>query len=422
MGGEFSFLASSRNMVDRNGTAFESSVIDMCQAGIYDLYEFGNLDPDIKFKPFLETYSNLFAVYDKSGFETLNANDFPIINYFFSQTDNLSTDSLFLSDPIHKYSKQGLLSKIQGQLDEMEMSCSVGMTDGNILEFIFSSTEGTTSRCVFINNDNTEYSISGYDTFTGIQTGGYLTNSFMPGFLNTSGLVSVSSAGGTISGLIPVYSITYAIPNQLSVKFNMVDDNRIHSYSFNSIIPSNANATNACGAASPLTLLLFGGEGGPGFGEILQFNNNPNITFPSLFDSYQLESSPIEFNSAKKAVLVCLSVFLFFFSIWQNDFYGCFLSILFFVFSVALETKSEPASNRHQQDIWTPDGYLDILIPPPGMAVTEVPRLFMSRAEQASSFTPMSGSMQSAPQPIRFSLSMVSKALKMYRASLSNEI
>jgi hypothetical protein len=93
-------------------------------------------------------------------------------------------------------------------------------------------------------------------------------------------------------------------------------------------------------------------------------------------------------------------------------------SILFFVFSVALETKSEPASNLHQRDIWTPDGYLDLAILN-GMGMTDAPRTFMSRVRADASST--ISSMQSAPQPLRFSFSMVTRALKMYRASLSNE-
>lgn len=362
-------------------------MFDMCGAGLMD-YDAGFLDPETKFTPFLKSYSTLFTVYDKPGLINLvESSQSPILNLYHSTTNDLFIASYPLVNPFSKYSKLSLLSTIQAGLDDLLMSCTVGMTSENILQFKFSATGGTSSRCVFLNDDNTQYFVAGYDSYTGIQTGGYRTDSnlFMNGFTQTSGLVSISSSGGTISGLVPVRSITYTIPNQLSTKFEMIDEYGGYSYSFNSIIPSNAFAIDACASADPFIAL----EGG-----LPPFFMNPNIVFPSFFDSYLLESSTTESNTTRKTLLVSLAVLSFALGLWRKDPYVCLVSILFFVLGLTMETSTDSAPDSFKNEIWTPDGYLNI--GGFGLPQSSIPRM--------------------EAQP-RLSFASISKSLQMYRNS-----
>ena len=170
-------------------------------------------------------------------------------------------------------------------------------------------------------------------------------------------------------------TVTYQVPQQLSTKLNVYDENEgLYSHSFNSIIPPNAAALDACILTAPFfNSLLFN------FGDnetIFNFNN-PSIFVPQPFDTYVLELSGTSSSSVggttqntnAKLDIIILSVLSFLFGVFKNNAAIILVSFLFFILGITLETTSTVTQNNTacgsvpnamQSEVWTSDGYLNL--------------------------------------------------------------
>ena len=380
MGSGLSAIGGGRNIVDRNGNPQNASVFDMCAAfyrdsfaGSFELFSLTN------FYPMLENYKTLFVV---DQFIPNSGNGDGRINYYLSSSDIEILEYGDLATISSQYLEQSLLTSIQDNLDLYKMSCTVLMTSEKVLEFRFSATSDETSRCIFISSNNT-YSTSFPHVFTGIQIGGSNVDSNIVGqnlidFHATNGLVSISgTSAGTYTAFFPVKTVTYQVPQQLSTKLNVHDEYGLYSYSFNTIIPQNAAAYDACFLASPAFVngLFF-----PTSDEesILNFNN-PSIFLPQPFDTYVLELSGTSSsvgttqnttqNTSAKLDIIILSVLSFLFGVFNNNAAIILVSFLFFILGITLETTSTVTQNNTacgsvpdamQSEVWTSDGYLNL--------------------------------------------------------------
>jgi hypothetical protein len=232
--------------------------------------------------------------------------------------------------------------------DFPELSCTANMGNDDKLTFSFlpaTSPDPNAWRSVYTTN-SLDYSSFNIQSITAENT-----------------FFSVSFESGVIRSDSPMVKVTNVVPSQLSTKINVFDTNDFFSYSFNTIIPPNADLGGGCIITNPALSLFY----------FLEFDN-PSFGVPYIQDSYLLDTSPsttdlgnttITSNSKDiKMLLMLFALLQFAVGVIQKNKIMMASGILFLVISFFLTTSENNSVGTlsvlapRQSDLWLPSGSL----------------------------------------------------------------
>jgi hypothetical protein len=153
--------------------------------------------------------------------------------------------------------------------------------------------------------------------------------------------------------------VTNSVPTELSVKMNVYDNNNFFSYSFNSVIPPNADFYSGCLLASP----LLGGLQGP----LQPINTLSRLSVPTQIDQYVIDTSNVEISlndtTSLKLFTLCCSLLLICTSFYQHDRIMGAFGVLFLVITILyflnVSKPSLVSQAPQQSSVWKTDGRLN---------------------------------------------------------------
>ena len=370
MGGALS-TPMGGNVVDINGNLKQMDLFAMCQNSLYfdyfptsTFYDYLNTQK-IQYEFRADSQSQLSLL---GEFTPETQSQIPFLYFSINIPPNYSLYSLSMYDttisspgifPTTQYSKENLVFYINdylvngpGDIRDLSITSSVGQNDKFTFTFLPMNTASTRSVFTSVTTLSRENN-NGYPPNLG-----YLATGIQSCSDGLFGPVPIGTGGGVVTGDFSLLKVTNSVPTQLSIKLNRVNSNGLYSYSFNTVIPPNAQMLDGCLLSSQQFAVNYFNQP---FLSTFQFGD---IQLPSLFNGYVYDTSespqiPANTNTDVKTLMILFSILQFFSGFAIKNKVLVAFGAASFLFSIFIKSKTDftPSAN-YDSEIWLPSGSL----------------------------------------------------------------